>query len=88
MREMGLESIRSGAKKQFEDETRKCQNLVRRQFKTDRPDQIWVSDVTYYRLKDKQYLWLSALVSRPQNIVTEPQQPAGGQRWHRGSVCS
>ena len=55
MREMGLESIRSGAKKQFEDEIRKCQNLVRRQFKTDRPDQIWVSDVTYYRFKDKQY---------------------------------
>ena len=55
MREMGLESIRSGAKKQFEDETRKCQNLVKRQFKTDRPDQIWVSDVTYYRFKDKQY---------------------------------
>ena len=52
---MGLESIRSGAKKQFEDETRKCQNLVKRQFKTDRPDQIWVSDVTYYRFKDKQY---------------------------------
>lgn len=55
MKEMGLVSIRSGAKKQFEDESRKCKNLVKRKFKTDQPNQIWVSDVTYYRFKEKQY---------------------------------
>lgn len=55
MKEMGLVSIRSGAKKQFEDESRKCKNLVKRKFKTDHPNQIWVSDVTYYRFKEKQY---------------------------------
>lgn len=55
MKETGLVSIRSSAKKQFEDESRKCKNLVKRKFKTDQPNQIWVSDVTYYRFKEKQY---------------------------------
>lgn len=55
MKEMGLVSIRSGSKKQFEDESRKCRNFVKRKFKTDNPNQIWVSDVTYYRFKEKPY---------------------------------
>ena len=55
MREMDLQSIRIGAKKRHYDETRKCQNIVKRNFYAERPNQIWVSDVTYYRFKEKQY---------------------------------
>lgn len=55
MREMDSQSIRIGAKKRHYDETRKCQNIVKRNFYAERPNQIWVSDVTYYRFKEKQY---------------------------------
>lgn len=55
MREMDLQSIRIGSKKRHYDETRKCQNIVKRNFYAERPNQIWVSDVTYYRFKEKQY---------------------------------
>ena len=55
MKEMDLQSIRIGAKKRHYDETRKCQNIVKRNFYAERPNQIWVSDVTYYRFKEKQY---------------------------------
>ena len=51
MKEMDLQSIRIGAKKRHYDETRKCQNIVKRNFYAERPNQIWVSDVTYYRFK-------------------------------------
>ncbi len=36
---------------------------------------------------DKLRLWLSALISKPQNIVIERQQESSGQKWHRGTVC-
>lgn len=55
MREMGLQSIRIGSKKRHYDEIRKCQNIVKRQFNAEYPNQIWVSDVTYYRFNETQY---------------------------------
>jgi transposase InsO family protein len=55
MREMNLQSIRIGSQKRHYDEARKCQNIVNRKFNAERPNQIWVSDVTYYRFKEKQY---------------------------------
>lgn len=55
MREMGLASVRKGAKKQYEDESRKTRNIVKRNFQVDRPNAVWVSDVTFFRFKDLYY---------------------------------
>lgn len=57
MREMGLTSVRTTAKQDYlklrEPEKK---NVLRQQFHADRPNQIWVSDVTCFKLGDR-YLY-------------------------------
>ncbi|MFR5858324.1 MAG: IS3 family transposase [Clostridia bacterium] len=55
MRDMGLISIRQNAKKLYEDETRKCKNYINQNFDTSKPNQVWVSDVTYFKYNTKPY---------------------------------
>lgn len=53
MREMGLYSVRVDAKKQFKRKQQYTkQNLLKHEFAADRPNQIWVSDITYFKIKN------------------------------------
>ena len=52
MQELGLQSIRPDAKKQYKKQQYKKQNLLDRQFTADHPDLIWVSDITYFKVND------------------------------------
>ena len=54
MQDMGLCSIRQGAKKQYDKETKRCKNYLNQQFTATRPNEIWVSDVTYFCYKEKE----------------------------------
>ena len=54
MQDMGLSSIRQGAKKQYDKEAKRCKNYLNQQFTATRPNEIWVSDVTYFRYKEKE----------------------------------
>jgi len=49
MQEMGLISIRNGAKSLYEKEEKRPRNLVRQNFTAKAPNTVWVSDVTYFR---------------------------------------
>ena len=54
MRELGLESVRVDAKKQYKMREKYVQqNLLQRNFKTSKPNQVWVSDITCFKVKGK-----------------------------------
>lgn len=55
MRDMGLVSIRQTAKKLYEDESQKHKNYVNQEFDTSKPNEVWVSDVTYFKYGNKAY---------------------------------
>lgn len=54
MHDMGLQSIRHRAKAIYEKEV-KSKNKVNQQFQTSRPNEVWVSDVTYFRTQYNSY---------------------------------
>ena len=53
MKEIG--SIRQTSRKLYEDECKKHNNYVNQQFDTQAPNEVWVSDVTYFKFNDKAY---------------------------------
>ncbi len=53
MQELGLYSVRTDAKKLYKkQQQRKKENMLKRQFTADQSNQIWVSDFTYFKIKD------------------------------------
>lgn len=63
MKEMGLTSIRSTAKQDYIklNAAEKKRNILRQQFQADRPNQIWVSDVTCFKLGER-YLYTCVIL--------------------------
>ncbi|MDL2327286.1 IS3 family transposase [Ruminococcaceae bacterium OttesenSCG-928-A11] len=57
MRKMGLYSIRTTVKKNYNrlNEFEKRTNVLQRDFHADAPNQVWVSDVSCFKVKDKYY---------------------------------
>jgi len=53
MDELGLESIQRGAKSSYQKQQERLKkNLLNRKFKAERMNQKWVSDITYFKLKN------------------------------------
>ena len=63
MKEMGLASIRSTAKQDYIklNATEKKRNILRQQFQANRPNQIWIGDVTCFKLGER-YLYTCVIL--------------------------
>lgn len=55
MQENGWFSIRGGAKSLYESSLKRKDNILQQQFTVFAPNEVWVSDVTYFRFNNKTY---------------------------------
>jgi len=53
MQKLGLVSVRENAKSSYRNRQEYLKrNLLNQEFKTSRPNEIWASDITYFKIKD------------------------------------
>ena len=56
MKELGISSVSTTAKKEYRKwEKGQNRNFLQQQFQTERPNQVWVSDITIFKFHDKYY---------------------------------
>ena len=55
MHENGWFSIRNGSKSLYELNQKRKENILKQNFTTTRPNEVWVSDVTYYTYNQTRY---------------------------------
>ena len=55
MHENGMFSICGGAKQQYLQSVKQRRNLLQQKFTVSHPNEVWVSDVTFYRLRKRKY---------------------------------
>lgn len=68
MRDMWLISIRQDSKDLYDKEHRKYKNHLNQEFTAKYPNEIWVSDVTYFKLKTKVF-YICAIIDLYSRIV-------------------
>ena len=56
MKELGISSVTTTAKKEYKRwERGQNRNFLLQQFQTERPNQVWGSDITVFKFRDKYY---------------------------------
>lgn len=78
MQDLGLSSIRTESKSTYTSLNRKPSNLLQQKFKTDAPNQVWVSDVTCFKYRDD-WLYICAIMDLYSRMIVS---------WHIGKSNS
>ena len=78
MQDLGLSSIRTESKSTYTSLNRKPSNLLQQRFKTDAPNQVWVSDVTCFKYRDD-WLYICAIMDLYSRMIVG---------WHIGKSNS
>ena len=68
MRDLGLRSIREGAKKIYEKSKNGYTNHLKQRFSVTAPNQVWVGDVTCFRFKETNY-YICAIIDLYARVV-------------------
>ena len=68
MRDLGLHCIRQSAKAIYERLSAERINIVARQFNVDKPNSVWVGDVTYFRLKGRTF-YICAIIDLYSRLI-------------------
>ncbi len=53
MHELGLEAMSEGAKNSYKQKREQHTNRIKREFSVDKPNKVWVSDITYFNCGGK-----------------------------------
>ena len=70
-----------------DDEIRAYEEECKRTYIPKKYTKYAGKELLYHTAGYKLLLWLSALISRPQDIVIVQQRLASGQKWHHGIAC-
>ncbi|MBO5273266.1 MAG: IS3 family transposase, partial [Clostridia bacterium] len=69
MLELGVHSVLIGAKAIYEREQRKFVNRINQQFKASKPNELWLSNVTYFRFGEETFYICAVLDVYTRKIV-------------------
>lgn len=78
MQEMNLSSIRTSAKKDYaklNQGKRKKQDHLKKNFAAGQPNQVWVSDITYFKLQNKFYFICAILDLYSRKVIAYKVSP-------------
>ena len=88
LHENGLFSIRSGAKALYYRNKEHKENIIKQDFTVKAPNEVWVSDVTYFRFNNKTYYLCAIIDLYARKVVAWKTSERNSTRLTKGTLKS